>query len=351
MQSKSKNFEGITIYVGMDVHLKSWSIAPFTASSALKKFTMSPPSPDQLAKTLQAQYPGATFKCCYEAGYCGFWIQRELEELGISTIVVNAADVPLSNKDLMRKTDSRDASKIGRELRSGNLTALYVPSKEAEEDRSIVRFRGQLVKDERRVKQRIKMYLHFKGIEMDAAHLRWSNKSIAYLKAISEELKDEYLRLSLDQLCNLRQSKSEITKKIKQLSQSEKYNALSELLRSVPGISYVGSMMLITELIDIKRFSTLDDLCSYIGLVPDTKNTGDLERSRGITNRANKRLRTILIESAWIAIRQDSVLSLAYSTYTKRMRGQKAIVKVARRLLSRIRFVWLSGEKYKTGVS
>lgn len=195
------------------------------------------------------------------------------------------------------------------------------------------------------------MYLHFKGIEMDAAHLRWSSKSIAYLKTISEELKDEYLRLSLDQLCNLRQSKSEITKKIKQLSQSEKYSALSELLRSVPGISYVDSMMLITELIDIKRFSTLDDLCSYIGLVPDTKNTGDLERSKGIINRANKRLRTILIESAWIAIRQDSVLSLAYSTYTKRMRGQKAIVKIARRLLNRIRFVWLSGEKYKIGVS
>lgn len=351
MSIKSKNFEGITIFVGMDVHKKSWSIAPFTNQTALKRFTLSPPSTEKLAESLMKQYPGAIFKCCYEAGFSGFWAQRELEELGIETIIVNAADIPQSDKDQKRKTDGRDASKIARELRSGNLEGIFIPSTAAIADRSIVRFRDQLVKDERRVKQRIKMHLHFTGKKLDCDQLNWSQKKIDLLKKHAEELNDVYLLLAIKQLSDLKKTKLEVTKKIKDLSRSKGYSKISYLLQSIPGISVLGSMILMTELVTLSRFSNLDQLCSYTGLVPDVRNSGDIERVIGITRRSNKRLRTFLIESAWIAIRHDPALTIAYTKYANRMKGQKAIVKIARKLLNRIRYVWLNETPYTCGVN
>ena len=158
-QDTNKSFEGKTIYVGIDVHSKSWTIGTYSKNTALKKFLMSPPSSEQLVKTLEEKYPGATYVCGYEAGFCGFWIQRQLELLGVKAIIVNAADIPTSNKDQRRKTDPRDALKIARELRSGSVNSIYIPSIKAEKDRSIIRYRTQLVNDERKVKQRIKMHL------------------------------------------------------------------------------------------------------------------------------------------------------------------------------------------------
>jgi transposase len=347
---KDKTFEGITIYVGIDVHLKSWSIAPFTDYTALKKFTLSPPSPEKLVRTLQSQYPGASFKCCYEAGYSGFWIQRELEQLGATTIVANAADIPTSDKDSRRKTDSRDASKIARELRSGNINAIYVPGKKHEAARSIVRYRHTLVKDARCVKQRIKMYLHNTGSELGSS-LKWSKKGLEELESSAKAEKDEYLLFSLRQLRDLESAKRRVTLRIKQISKQEPYCAISGLLQTVPGVSMLGSMILITELIDIKRFRNTDKLCSYLGLVPDTNDSGERSRNSGITARSNKRLRTFLIECSWVAVRIDPALARAYANYRKHMPGNKAIVKVARKLASRVRHVWQHQEPYQMGLA
>lgn len=351
MKTKIQNFTGEIIYVGIDVHFKSWKIALFTQSTALKKFTLSPPSATKLVETLNAKFPGATFKCCYEAGFSGFWAQRKLKELGVETIIVNPADIPTSNKDIRRKTDSRDASKIGRELRAGNLEGIYIPTKELEEVRSVVRFRSQIVKDERRIKQRIKMYFHFAGYPADFINLNWSQKNIDHLKQIAANRCDHCLQMNLNQLEKIRESKKEISDWIKKLSKSAQFSKISYLLQSVPGISVLSSMILISEIMEIKRFSTLDKLCSYVGLVPDTNESADNLKNRGITRRSNRKIRTILMESTWIAIRQDPSLSKKYINYCKRMAGSKAIVKVARSYLSRIRWVWLNESPYQIGIN
>ena len=344
----NNSFEGQTIYVGLDVHAKSWSVATFSEHSALKRYTLSPPSSKKLHDSLNKLYPKAHFKCCYEAGFSGFWIQRELEGLGISTMLVNAPDIPVSNKDRKRKTDARDASKIARELRSGNLTSIYVPSKIAEKDRSLVRCRSLLVKDQRRIKQRIKMHIHLQGYLYNLVQLNWSKRSIDLLEefANEQECKDVYLISCIDQLRRLKDIESGVNTKIRELSKADKYRSISYLLQSIPGVSVLGSMIIITELIDIKRFRNLDHLCSFVGLVPDTRSSGEVQRVGGLTYRANKRLRTLLIEASWIAIRHDNSLSIAYSNYCKKMRGQKAIIKIARKLLSRIRYVWLNQQPY-----
>ena len=92
-QSNEISFKGQNIYVGLDVHLKSWSVTVLSENSVLKRFVQ-PPDPDALHKFLTRSYPEADYHSVYEAGFCGFWIHERLTALGIENIVINPADVP-----------------------------------------------------------------------------------------------------------------------------------------------------------------------------------------------------------------------------------------------------------------
>jgi len=120
VQINELDFKGQNIYVGIDVHLKSWSVTVLSEHSVLKKFSQSP-DVAALHNFLTTNYPGADYHSVYEAGFCGFWIHRRLVKLGINNLVVNPSDVPTMSKEKLRKTDVVDCSKLTRELRSGTL--------------------------------------------------------------------------------------------------------------------------------------------------------------------------------------------------------------------------------------
>ncbi len=103
----------------------------------------------------------------------------------------------------------------------------------------------------------------------------------------------------------------QILKKIKELSKTEKYREYIELLLSISGIGLITAMSFLSEIDDISRFNTLDKLCSFVGLVPMTNSSGEKESVGGITKRQNKMLRSLIIESSWIAIRNDQALLMA----------------------------------------
>jgi len=105
-------------------------------------------------------------------------------------------------------------------------------------------------------------------------------------------------------------------------------------------------MSLFTELIDINRFSNFDNLCSFVGLVPSTYASGSTEYAKGISFRHNKFLRPLIVESAWVAIKKDPVLMLKYYKLCKTMPKQKAIIRIAKKLLRRIRHVWINQDQY-----
>src|ERR1039458_9772032 len=109
------DFSGRTIQVGMDVHRKQWNISIFLDGQFVRRFQQ-PPSVEVLAKHLKEEYPGARFVLAYEAGFCGFWICRKLKELELECIVVNASDVPQTNKSLNQKNDPNDSRRIGEAL-------------------------------------------------------------------------------------------------------------------------------------------------------------------------------------------------------------------------------------------
>ena len=125
-QRNKISFRGQKIYVGIDVHLKSWSVTVLSETSVLKKFSQHP-SPEALYGFLTRSYPGAEYHSVYEAGFCGFWIHERLTALGIDNIVVNPADVPTKSSEKLRKTDTVDSGKLARSLRANELKGIYTP--------------------------------------------------------------------------------------------------------------------------------------------------------------------------------------------------------------------------------
>lgn len=352
VQINALDFNGQNIYVGIDVHLKSWSVTVLSEHSVLKKFSQTP-DVGALHKFLTNNYPGATYHSVYEAGFCGFWIHRGLVKLGIKNIVVNPADVPTMGKEKLRKTDVVDSGKLARELRSNSLTGIYVPSDAVLEMRSLIRLRSQIVKDTTREKNRIKSLLRFHGIEIPEAFTKYSigNWSKRFLKWLREvELTTEYgrktLDLHIDSLVRLRGMLLQETRSMRIISRTDPFAQTIRLLTSVPGIGITTAILLLVEIDDVARFPGSDSLANFIGLIPMCHDSGDHEGTGDITFRKHATLRCAMIEAAWVAIRKDPAMTLAYEGFRKRMITQKAIVKIARKLVNRIFFVLKRKQEY-----
>jgi transposase len=336
------NLGKLQIFVGLDVHLKSWSVTIATLEMIIKTFTQ-PPSPEILAQYLHRHFPGATFLCGYEAGFCGFWIRTCLQALGIPCIVFNPADVPTTQKEKYNKTDRIDSRKIAESLRNHKLSAIYVPSPEQLEDRTLVRLREKTIRKQTRSKNQIKGLLHFYGISLpeDICERYWSRRFLLWLKQL--ELTSTSgtfsLQMLLADLEHQRQTLCQITKQIRVLANTVRYRNRVELVASIDGIGTISAMIFLTELVDIRRFPDLDHLAAYVGLVPTEHSTGDTHHVGPLTPRKNSWLRFVLIEAAWTAVRKDPELLIAFQRLSQRMKKTVAIIHIARKLLSRIRFV------------
>jgi len=354
-QSNKIDFNGQHFYVGFDVHLKSWKVTIMTEKLILKTFSQDP-KPELLYQHLVRNYPNGIYHSAYEAGFCGYWIHNKLMALGIDSIVVNPADIPTTDKEKVNKTDKRDSKKIAKCLRNGDLKGIHVSSLKTLEDRGLVRTRGTLVKDLSRNKNRIKSFLYFHGIEMPEAFERssthWSKRFMSWLRSIelTESSSKKSLSLFIDESQHLRLLILNATQEIRELSKSEQYVYKVNLLRTIPGIGALTSMIILTEIETISRFSNFDQLCSFIGLIPSTNSSGEKDAVGEITHRGNNFLRSAIVESAWIAARRDMALNKSYHDYCKRMEPNKAIIRIARKLLNRIRFVLKNGQPYVCSV-
>lgn len=351
-QVKQIDFTGQNIYAGFDAHLKSWKVTVMAEDTVYKTFTQ-PPNPEVLYNYLKNNFPGGTYHSAYEAGFCGYWIHDKLVSFGIKSMVVNPADIPTTDKERVQKEDKRDSRKIARSLSSGTLTPIYIPSIKTQRDRSLLRTRAMLVKDLARYKNRIKSFLFFYRISISDPFSKpqshWSNRFIKWLESIDIDggSGKEALLILISECKNLRASILKVTKQIRELSQTATYQEQVTLLQSIPGIGLITAMTILTELETIDRFNNLDKLCGYIGLVPSTKSSGEKERTGDITPRGHGVLRCAIIESSWTAIKYDPALMKSYIIYCKRMDTNKAIVKIAKKLLSRIRFVLANKKPYE----
>ena len=353
-QSTQVDFTGQDVYIGIDVAKHSWKVCVLTQFIEHRVFTQ-PPVSRVLADYLHRMFPGAKYHCAYEAGFSGFWAQEQLSALGIPTMVVNPADVPTTGKEKSFKTDRIDARKIARTLRSGELHPLYIPTAKQQQSRSLVRLRTLFVRDQTRCKNAISSLLSFYGISIDPIrlHNHWSRAYVAALEAatLSTEEGTTALRMLVHRFLEIREQVKSITQEIRTMASSDPFQLYVNVLVSVPGFSVLSSMMLLTELIDIHRFSSLDQLSSYCGLVPGERSSGDEEILTGITHRRNAFLRNVLVEAAWTAVRHDPALLATFGILCKRMNKNRAIVRIARKLLGRIRFVLLHQTPYQCALA
>jgi len=350
---KQLDFEGQTIFCGLDVHKKSWRVNVRSDEFELEDYSQDP-SEELLLKHLHKRYPGASFQVAYEAGFCGFGIQRSLKSSGVGCMVVNPADVPLTDKDKKRKNDRIDARKISRHLSNNMLRSIYVPSIRMEHARTLVRQRIKLVQDQTRCKNRIWHMLMFSGLKMkmDKPNDYWSCRFVESLRKLPCQTPSlrQALDMALEEYLLIRKLVGNMTKQLRVLSAQKSFAPIQNLIQSIPGIGLLNSMVIITELQDMKRFKTLDKLCSYAGIVPDTASSADRTTVKGITHRSNNYLRPAIVESSWVIIRKDPAMLHLYKKYCRKMVPNKAIIKIARHLLSRIRYVWTNLVEYEVGL-
>jgi len=350
------SFRGQLFYVGIDTHKKNWNVTIMGEQYEHKTMSQNP-NPELLAVYLKRNFPGANYHAVYEAGFSGFSVCRKLNQLGVKCMVIHPADVPTSQKEKLQKTDKADSRKLARSLRSNELEAIHVPDPELEADRALVRQRFRLVKDVSRTKNRVKSLLFQFGISIpdrftSAQTRHWSKVYTDWLKKLSMD--HQVLRQVLDNYISIAESQRRelllLNKQIKVLSITQKYKHNYSLLLSVPGIGLMTAMTFLVQIGDVRRFETIDDLCNYIGLVPRMYGSGDKMQVGKLIHRGRKELKIMLIEAAWEAIRIDPALMLKFNELSKKMHKNKAIIRIAKKLLSRIRFVLQSQQPYELSI-
>lgn len=345
-----KSFEGQEFYISLDVHKKNFKVTIRNNGRELKTYSMDS-EPEKLKNYMKHNYPGGNYNSVYEAGFCGYWIDRQLREYGFNNIVINPADVPTKQKERTNKTDKVDSRKLARELENGSLEGIYVPSSEEEALRNISRLRFQIVKEKTRIKNRIISFLDLHGIELppEIEEKHWTKKFITKIMELpfSESYNKIYIDKLIEELEHQRKRNLEILRQIRKISDETE---VIGYIRSVPGVGLIVSFTLYAELYKMERFNGLDQLAAMVGLIPSVSQSDETKYNKGLTNRANKYLRPLLIEAAWKAVSLDPALTRAFNEYCKRMSKQKAIVRIAKKLLNRIRYVWINRKEYVQGV-
>jgi len=305
------------------------------------------PIPEQLVAYLNKNYPGGIFHSVYEAGFCGFWIHHKLVSFAVNNIVVNPADIPTTTKEKQHKSDPRDSRKLSRELENNNLTSIHIFSLEDQTLKSLCRLRTSLGKDMTMIKNRISSYVYLFGLNVPKG-TRWTGSFIEKLYILSEKLPNGE---TLEQLVNsLKSKKNEIletTRNLRRAINRAGKGALLKQLLTIPGVGFMTAATLITEIADIYRFRNFNALSAFVGLVPCIESSAEKEKMKGLAKRKNKYIKKMLIEASWIAVRNDPVLLKKFTELTKKMKKQEAIIRIAKKLLNRIKALWLNQTEYK----
>lgn len=336
------------VFIGMDIHKRSWSLSIQTDLFFHKNFTM-PPDANELANYVDTHFRGYEVALTYEAGCCGFSAARFFLNLGWEVLVVNPADIKKSDKDRYMKTDKCDARLLSNQLKLGALKGIYIPSEAQEQLMSLARHRSQLTRKLRQAKSHIKSMLLFHGVKVpdvfdnsnwSVAFLDWlrnvqfssstGNYSFQAKLRMYEFVKHEYLETA-----------NELRAYCRKHFKTDYY-----LLKSIPGIGGFLAGVILAECGDIRRFNTEAQFASFIGIVPGIHASGDSERSLGITPRCRSQLRSYLIEAAWVAVRKDPEMQAYYRKHFGK-NPKTIIVKVAHKMTRRILSVIKNEKAYE----
>jgi len=260
-------------------------------------------------------------RCCYETSGVGFALHRWLNDIGVSCEVVASSLIPVKASDRV-KTDKRDALKLARLYRAGQLTAVHVPSEKEECVRSLVRLRESLVREVTESKNNISAFLTRHGISWPEKS-RWTQKHWAWLRQQTFAAPEDYVWAELIAMLEYKMARlNETERRITEYAQTEVYREKVGKLCCFRGVAIVTAMTLITELFDFDRFKSARAMMAYLGLAPAEHSSGESRKQSGITKTGNSRCRRVIVEASW-KCRPKPRMSKAL---TKRQENQPAWV-------------------------
>jgi len=334
------------LFVGLDVHKDSIAVAHaagdtsgppiFVGSIGTRQADI-----DKLIRKLQAK--GRPLLFAYEAGPCGYGLYRYLTGKGLGCHVVAPSLIPRRPGDRI-KTDRRDAVALARLLRSGDLTAVYVPRVEDEAIRDLCRARDAARVTLKAAKQRLKSFLlrqghHYVGrADWSDAHRRYLSKVVCPTPA-QQIVFQESLHAVDEQVERLERLETELL----EAAPAWRLFPVVQALQALRGVQSIVAITVVAEIGDLTRFTSPRQLAAFVGLIPSEHSSGDTRRQGGITKTGNGRARRALTEAAW-AYRYNAKISpiilkrLEHLPTNVRAIGWKAQLRLCkryRRLLAR----------------
>ena len=288
-------------HVSMDTHKKDHKVAVvYPNTGELEEFIVRNTVKDvrKMVRKVQRKAPGEVH-FCYEAGVCGFALKRQIEALG-SRCEVIAPSLVLTKSGDHIKTDRRDARKLVSQFVAGQLTEVEAPSLAQEAAREITRCREAAKENLKRVRhQLLKFLTRHAYIYRDGRH--WTQKHDRWLRSLQFDQADlrEVFDWYYTELQHCVQRLAALDKEVAALADREEYREAVGALRCFRGIDTLTAVTVLTEIFEFGRFPSPRKLMAYLGVVPSEHSSGDSRRTGAITKAGNRRVRRLLVESAW----------------------------------------------------
>jgi len=263
-----------------------------------------PDQPEAVARLVKRLGPAEALDTCYEAGPCGYVLYWQLCRLGVRCSVIAPSLVPIKAGDRV-KTDRRDAEKVARSLRAGELTAVWVPDHEHEALRDLVRAREAATKDRLRARHRLSKFLLRHGFSCPVKVKAWGLKYMTWVEGLRLELPAHRATL-LDYRTEVEHASERIKRLDKAIDEAvagaaPETRALVDGLQALRGVAKLTAVTVVTEIGRLSRFEHPRQLMAFSGVVPSEHSTGGPGKAhRGsITKTGNAHLRRVLVEAAW----------------------------------------------------
>jgi transposase len=290
----------VITYVGIDAHKKDLFMALLVGDQTTPVTWTTPNEPRtvrRLVNKLEREAPGAV-RVFYEAGPCGYALQRQMTTARVTCEVVAPALIPRKPGERV-KTNRRDARKLVELGRAGLLTVVQPPTPADEAVRDLARARDDAREDLQRCRHRLSKLLlrrgrHYAGRHWTRAHRQWI-ASLPWTYDAERAVVDDYL-LAIDHTeARLRELDARLTA----VAATDPYREPVGWLRCFRGIDTLTAMLILAELHDFRRFGSAPALMAYLGLVPGEDSSGEKHRRGRITRTGNALVRRLLVEAAW----------------------------------------------------
>ena len=289
-------------HVGLDVDSERIAVAVAEPGGEVRSLGMIPYTAESVRRLVKKLGPASRLRICYEAGPHGYGLYWQLVGLGVHCDVVAPTLVPVKAGDRV-KTNRRDAEKLARCYRSGDLTPVWVPDAAHEALRDLVRAREAAKKDQLRARHRLGKFLLRRGLRAAAGVKNWTSKHLLWVRMLRFEMPAQEATF-LDYLHEVEHAAERVSRLEKAIDQvvvdlPQEMKALVAGLQALRGVKQITAVTYVAELGPLSRFERPKQLMGYSGMVSSENSTGDRIRRGAITKTGNAHVRRVSGEAAW----------------------------------------------------